>query len=532
MAIKILDCTLRDGGYYNAWDFSSELVSDYLKAMSSLGVNYIELGLRQFKNEAYLGPHAYTTAEYLNRLDLPDGPIYGVMIDAKTILSEDRRQDECIDELFSDCKDEKISLVRVADHFSEVEHCLPMLDRLKEKGYLVGLNVMQASLSDSEALSQLSFVVAKWSSVDVLYFADSLGSMMRKDINRVFNDIRRNWTRDIGFHSHNNMGQAIDNVNAAIELGCTWIDSTVTGMGRGAGNAETEYLVLAARVRDPKVDLSALSYLIQKHFFEMKSRCGWGVSLPYYVGAINGLHPTYVQELCANKSMNQALIPKILSDLGDVLKPHVFDRDVLNQVVSKISLNTNEQPIGGSEVPKFLVGKEVLLVAQTDLSIKYKDAIEDYVSKKTPVVLAINNPSSKLNLKYDYVAVTHNEKFREDETKYGSANYRFIAPKAMFQEHDIDIAFDYGVMIKNKSFDSCGTYACIPFRLTLAYAIAFCMEAGASTINLVGFGGFESEDPRQKQMQEFLMILSKTNFEIFSLTPTSFSIAERSIYAL
>ncbi len=83
MATKILDCTLRDGGYYNNWDFKKDLVKEYLEAMAVSKTDFIELGLRQFKNESFLGAHAYTTNDYLKRLDLPKGPKYGVMVDAK-----------------------------------------------------------------------------------------------------------------------------------------------------------------------------------------------------------------------------------------------------------------------------------------------------------------------------------------------------------------------------------------------------------------------------------------------------------------
>jgi 4-hydroxy 2-oxovalerate aldolase len=532
MTLNILDCTLRDGGYYNNWDFPQALITDYLNAMSSLNVAYVELGLRQFKNDCYLGAHAYTTAEYLNRINLPDGPVYGVMVDAKTIISEDFSQEEGIDKLFADQKVERISLVRVAAHFSEVERCLPMLDRLKQKGYLVGLNIMQSSLRDSDELAELSALVSTWRSVDVLYFADSLGSMNREDMVRVYTAIRENWKKDIGFHSHNNMGRAVANVSVAIDLGCSWIDSTVTGMGRGAGNAETEYVLLEPRIRDADVDLSGIYNLIQKHFFEMKQRCGWGVSVPYYIGAINKLHPTYIQKLCANSALDQALIPKVISDLGRVPEPSFFDPSVLNGVLSKTNANVDEELTSGSEIPDFLVGREVVLVAQTDQTLKYKEAIKDYVNKKKPMLISINLPRKELDLEYDLVVASHNEKFREDETKYGFGHYRFVAPKSMFKGLDIDIAFDYGIRITRESFDTCGTYACLPFRLSLAYALAFCLEAGASNINLVGFGGFELSDPRQKEMQDFLKILSRKSLQLHSLTPTSFTIPERSIYAL
>lgn len=532
MSLNVLDCTLRDGGYYNNWDFPQKLVTDYLNAMATLNVAYVELGLRQFKNECFLGAHAYTTAEYLNRLKLPNGPIYGVMVDAKTILSEAFSQEEGIDKLFADRRDERIGLVRVAAHFNEVARCLPMLDRLKQKGYLVGLNIMQSSLRDSDELTELSALVSEWSSVDVLYFADSLGSMDREDMVRVYTAVRENWKNDIGFHSHNNMGRAVANVNAALDLGCSWIDGTVTGMGRGAGNAETEYLLLEPRLRNVDADMSGLYKLIQEHFLGMKNRCGWGVSVPYYMGAINELHPTYIQELCAMKALSQELIPRIINDLKQVPEPSSFNRSVLNRVLSKIDSNADEEPSGGPEIPNFLADREVILVAQTDQSLKYKEAIEDYVNKNRPVLISINLPRKDLDLEYDLVVATHNERFREDESRYGSGNYRFVAPKSMFKGFEIDIAYNYGIRITQGDFDTCGTYACLPFRLSIAYAIAFCLEAGASNINMVGFGGFKLSDPRQKEMQDFLKILAPKSVQLYSLTPTSFTIPERSIYAL
>ena len=85
--LKVLDCTLRDGGYYNNWDFDEDLVRDYLNALAEAKIDYIELGLRNFPKCTFDGPFAYTKESYLNSIVLPPGPKYGVMIDAKTILS-------------------------------------------------------------------------------------------------------------------------------------------------------------------------------------------------------------------------------------------------------------------------------------------------------------------------------------------------------------------------------------------------------------------------------------------------------------
>ena len=530
LKLNILDCTLRDGGYYNDWDFESNVVSEYLGSVAEAGLEFVELGLRQFNNVKYLGAHAYTTREYLEHLDLPEGPTYGVMIDAKTVLSKEISQENCIDQLFFDAKDEKVSLVRVAAHFSEVRECFPMLARLKEKGYIVGLNIMQASLRSDTELVDLSAVIGSWKCIDVVYFADSLGSMDSSDVARVYCALRENWNKDVGFHAHNNMGQAISNAVTAIELGCNWIDCTVTGMGRGAGNAETEYLLLEPKLRKPLRQLDRLFGLAATHFEVMKKSCGWGVSVPYYIGALNNIHPTYVQELCADITVKSLLLPSILNDLGNTSTPHIFSKILLESVKSK--LDVHGKHIEGVQVPNILQDREVLLVAQTESAVKYQDAIADYATKKNAILISINFPGRVTDLAYDYIVVSHNEKFREDQYRYQNNRCPFIAPKQLFSGVDIEIAHDYGFSISDSEFKPCGSYAQIPFRLTLAYALAFCLDAGSNTINLAGFCGFDQTDPRQKEMESFLSILSRHEVTLRSLTPTTFSIDERSIYAI
>lgn len=528
--LRVLDCTLRDGGYYNKWDFDSRLVAKYLEAMADSGVQYIELGFRQFNNEEFLGAHAYTTGESLQRLHLPDGPEYGVMIDAKTVLLEKAPQHESIDKLFLDSSVEKITLVRVAAHFSEVKDCLPMLLRLKDKGYLVGLNIMQISLYSDDEIEQLSSSIAEWTCVDVLYFADSLGAMVREDLERVYKALRKHWSGDIGLHAHNNMGQGISNVKAAIDLGCTWVDSTVTGMGRGAGNAQTEYLLLEMDKLGFKYNYQSVFDLANDFFEPLKTICGWGASLPYYIGALNAVHPTYIQHIVADSTIVPSSIPKLLEDIGQTESPSKFDSNVLEHVKSKIMPSLKK--VKGDQVPAFLKGRDVLLIAQTESSLKYRNAIADYVKKKAPILMAVNYPLGGLNLNFDYIFISHNEKYRDDESRYKKNSLSYIAPKQLFLDVDIDIAYNYGISVESDIFENMGNYARIPFRLTLAYAISFCIDAGAKNINLAGFCGFDQEDPRQRQMQRFLAILARENIELTSLTPTSFPLKERSIYAI
>ena len=112
--LKILDCTLRDGGYYNNWDFSRELIEEYLQAMSAAKIDYVEIGFRFFKKDTYLGPCAYTTSSFLETLNIPKGLKIGIMVNAKDILANGLTKKE-INKIFFDFpKKNKISFIRFA----------------------------------------------------------------------------------------------------------------------------------------------------------------------------------------------------------------------------------------------------------------------------------------------------------------------------------------------------------------------------------------------------------------------------------
>ncbi|MFT5002470.1 MAG: 4-hydroxy 2-oxovalerate aldolase, partial [Flavobacteriales bacterium] len=195
--MKILDCTLRDGGYYNNWDFPSEVAEAYFQAVAKAKIDYVELGLRNFPKDDFLGAYAYTTEDYLNTLRLPTGPVYGVMVDAKTILASSLNMAEAIDILFVTASESKIGLVRVAAHFDEVEQCGPIVKYLKQLGYLVSLNLMQAGGKASNIVADKARQANEWGVLDVLYFADSLGNMDGDEVERIVSALRQEWTGPI-----------------------------------------------------------------------------------------------------------------------------------------------------------------------------------------------------------------------------------------------------------------------------------------------------------------------------------------------
>ena len=117
--VKILDCTLRDGGYYNNWDFSKEVVNNYLKTMSLVGVDYVEVGFRSFQSKDFKGPTWYTTDSYLESLSIPKNLIVGVMVNAFELISHPQGLSKATKLMFKDSKKSKIKFVRLACHFEE-----------------------------------------------------------------------------------------------------------------------------------------------------------------------------------------------------------------------------------------------------------------------------------------------------------------------------------------------------------------------------------------------------------------------------
>lgn len=298
--MKFLDCTFRDGGYYNAWDFPPELIHQYLDAMQAAGVDVVELGFRTLKNQGFQGPCAFTTDEIIRSLTIPAGLTIGVMVNGNELVGEVPQQ-EALERLFPNAAaDSPVDLVRIACHVHEFEKALPAVTWLKERGYQVGFNLMQVADRTEEEVKALARQ-AKAYPMDALYFADSMGSMNPDQAAQIIQWFRSEWEGPMGIHTHDNLGLALSNTLRALDEGVTWVDSTVTGMGRGPGNARTEELAIEiAERRGKSVNMVPLMVLLREHFTPMQAHYGWGTNPYYYLAGKYGIHPTYIQEMLSD----------------------------------------------------------------------------------------------------------------------------------------------------------------------------------------------------------------------------------------
>lgn len=527
---KVLDCTLRDGGYYNNWDFAEEVLHDYLTAVTRAKIDLIELGLRSFPSETFKGAHAFTSEPFINDLDLPLGPMYGVMIDAKTIISHELEHTQALALLFKSKVDSKLDFVRVAAHYHELHDAIDICKHLKKLGYFVGLNLMQSVGKPTDIIENASKLADESKSIDVLYFADSLGNMEHTEAERIITAIKEYWPGEIGLHAHDNTSRALSNTLYAQSLGVSYLDATITGMGRGAGNTKSEFLLLELeRQQNSKYNSSALHEVVLKHFEPMQRECGWGTNLLYYIGATKNVHPTYIQQLYSDKRFDTPERAAAIGYLGSI-ESSSYDGENIEKALNISQSKFTGIDLTGDDITEIFSGRQVLIIGPGQSTTRYKKAITQYIQEKDPIVISININNSIPEKLINFYTATHNIKFLTDKEKYSAIANKLIAPKSRFSENDISPRINYELSITN-SWTASRTNCKTPFELTIAYTLSVCAAGNAKNIDLVGFDGYAHLDERNIESQQTFDHF-KSILNIRCLTPTSYNIQTGTIYAI
>lgn len=528
-----IDCTLRDGGYYNSWDFSQDLIQDYLDAMSVIGVDLVEIGLRSLEKEGFKGACAYTNDDFIESLNISDTLSVGVMINASELVNTNSSK-SVLEQLFPrSASNSRVDLVRVACHIHEFEKALNSVKWLKERGYLVGFNLMQIADRSEEEVKMLGLLASQFS-LDVLYFADSMGSMNPSQTKVIIKWLRSEWCGALGIHTHDNQGQALSNTLSALDEGVTWVDSTVTGMGRGPGNARTEELAIEiAERRKCKVNFIPLLTLIRKYFKPMKDLHGWGCNPYYFLSGKYGIHPSYVQEMISDSRFNEediiAVIEHLRSEGGKKFSLNTLD-------AARHFYRGDER---GSWAPKGLIAhREVLLLGAGRNVSRHSEAIERYIRNKSPLVIALNTQNDINNTLVDLRVACHPVRLLADCASHCSLPQPLITPYASLP---IDIqeslkskeTFDFGIKIVSNIFEFNTTCCTLPGSLVAGYALAIATSGQASKILLAGFDGYSADDPRYREMQNLFDIYQSSNLSLplLSITDTKFRLRVQSIYS-
>ena len=533
--IKLLDCTLRDGGYYNNWDFSLKEAQDYIDNLARGGVDIIEIGFRFTPKSKFMGPFAYTRESLLKQLDFPEGVQFGVMINASDFLTETWEQD--LEAAFVPEAESAVSLVRIAAHIGQVPICDKLVAWFKNAGYDVGLNVMQISqASDPQITALIEDIEARFDPFEALYFADSLGNLTTEDVTRIVGLFRASSDKPVGFHGHDNIGLGVANSMAALASGATWVDATVTGMGRGAGNTQTEYLTLEmAHKGYGDFNLLDIQRAATGWLASLKEKCQWGTNIYYYEAGMRSLHPSYVQQMISSNAYEAVDILVMIAALSGGKAPTSYSAANIDLALSGLMSSAE----GGDTVTSRWEGRPVMLVAGGPQAVRHWSAVEAYARKRNAVVLALNHSEACDPNTIDGVISIHparlmtllSDKSWDDlplYTSLGAMPKDFEGKLAQRRE-----VIDYGVRVdSDKAFLAAATGCVIPTPEALAYAWALAQSAGASELLLAGFDGYDGKSATFHKTNALIASLrSDASLSVVSLTDTYFDIPDKSLYS-
>lgn len=359
----LLDCTLRDGGYYTNWNFDTQMVKDMIQALDASGVEVIELGYKspvkggKFRkcNDRFI----WDILEYR----LPTNSKLAFMIDAKDFIKGNSIDTSLIDDVIHDKSNSPFSICRLAIKHSEIEHSLKIGEYIKSKGYDLVINLMGISLLSDEEI----FEFGKFEELDplALYFADSYGNLEPSRVTQVVS-IFKTFGCPVGVHTHDNLGLAFANCLSAMEGGATWIDGTLLGMGRGVGNVKTEQLITYLQYKVGGYNSKPIHKILTDWMIPLHTIHNWGFTHNYMVSGLKHIHPLYPQTL-QSSYMNPNRIEDVLLNIENSVS---YDEDKIKDAMTPkvavvIPARYKSSRFPGKPLAK-IKGKEMIIwVAET-----------------------------------------------------------------------------------------------------------------------------------------------------------------------
>jgi 4-hydroxy 2-oxovalerate aldolase len=311
--IKVLDCTIRDGGLVNDHMFDDSLVRAVYEACIEAGIDYMELGYKGSKKlfaPAKFGAWKYCDEDDMRRIvGENDSPLkLAAMTDAeKTDYHTDVLPKE----------QSVLDLIRVATYVHQIPVAVDMINDAHDKGYEVACNLMAVStVQEAEVTQALEVLIETPASTIVV--VDSFGSLYAEQIEllvKKYRDALEGTGKEVGIHAHNNQQLAFANTIEAIIHGANRVDATVAGIGRGAGNCPLELLI--GFLRNPRYRIRPILKVLQDHFVSLREKAEWGPLVPYNITGQLNQHPRAAIALRSGDDKDNFVefYDKLISDL-------------------------------------------------------------------------------------------------------------------------------------------------------------------------------------------------------------------------
>jgi 4-hydroxy 2-oxovalerate aldolase len=515
---RVLDCTFRDGGYYNNWDFHNETAATYLDGIARLPIEMVEIGYCNHPSKGYYGKYYYLTRDDLIpvREALREDQKLAVMLDAKN--ADPARVHEIVGNLTG-----IVHTVRLAVAPDALLHGLALARALRKLGFEVGFNVMYLS-KWADDVSQVSLLAGAADAVNSVALVDSFGSCTPDQVGRATKAMREMIDfAPIGFHGHDNIGLSFANTLAAVEAGAEIVDGTFVGMGRGAGNLRTELmLVHLAAKNGTDLDYDALSAIVGD-FEDMQKTYGWGTNLAYMISGAAKLPQRDVMDWLGK---NRYSVSSILRALQSQRSGEVDETAI--------------EPLRSNSVTAAVSG-EVVIVGGGPSVARHLNALQSFVKRSGAVVIHASTRHLDLVGKLgeqQVMCLAGQGALRLEEGFPLESIQAFVvsAPprfkgsvpdnpgRPIFQVNPYEV----------RGEASLGPVSDIG---PIALALAAARDLGAKRILLVGVDGYPDADAAKQELarevQHSLDTFQKdhADIQIEALTPTLYDVRQGSIYS-
>jgi len=285
--IKVLDATIRDGGLMNDHVFEDKVVSAVYNTCVAAGIDYMEFGYKASKKifaQDKFGAWKFCDEDDLRRIVGDNDTALKL-----TVMADAERTDYHEDILPSE--QSVLHTIRVATYIHQIPTALDMIKDAHDKGYETTVNLMAVSAVQERDLDGALDALAG-SEVDVIYLVDSWGAFYSEQIHAItqkYLDIARATGKEVGIHTHNNQQLAYANTVEAIIRGANYLDASMAGLGRGAGNCPLELLL--GFLHNPKYHLRPVLACVEEHIEPLRADLLWGYDAPYMITGQLNQHP-------------------------------------------------------------------------------------------------------------------------------------------------------------------------------------------------------------------------------------------------
>lgn len=476
--IRLLDCTLRDGGYINDWEFGHSVIMSTYKRLDAAGVDYIEVGFlddrRPYDVNRTIQPDTDSFDKVFKGIEKKKA-IPVAMVDYGT----------CDISNIADCDATFIDGIRVIFKKEKIEQALPFCQSVKDKGYK--LFIQAVSITAYSDLEMLEYI-QKINKIKPYAFSivDTYGLLDGRKLTNYFNLMNNNLDSEIriGYHAHNNFQLAFSNSIKflALETKRTLIvDSTVYGMGKSAGNTASELIALHMNERYGKnYDVNQFLEILDTNLMQFYQRHYWGYKYNFYISAMQNCHPDYVQYLLNKKTLSVTAINEILSNIPTDIKL-LYNKKFIEKAYIEYQSYMIDDRLSVKHLSEIINNHKVLLLGPGNTLLKNEKKIKMFVEKESPICISVNFESDRY--KCDYIFVSNAKRYgnlADVTTKASNARLITTSNITLF-DRKADYVLNYSELINRNKVQSDNA---------LLLIVAALSRAGAAEVYLAGFDGF------------------------------------------